>query len=220
MKQAIIKFTLIAFVCCVIMSCGDSNSNVSYVTIETDFGTMKAELYNSTPKHRDNFLKLVKEGFYDDLLFHRIIRGFMIQGGDPLSKDAAPGARLGTGGPGYLIDAEIGAPHFKGTLAAARTGGPSNPDKKSSGSQFYIVHGNTQSDAALDQMESQKGIQYNDSQREKYKAAGGTPMLDQDYTVFGELVSGLDVLDKIASVQKDASDRPLEDVKMKIKLSK
>ncbi len=218
MKKALVKFTLITFICCFIMSCTDNN--VKYVTIETEFGTMKAELYNSTPLHRDNFIKLVKENFYEDLLFHRIINGFMIQGGDPQSKNAPPGQRLGTGGPGYQIDAEIGAPHFKGTLAAARTGGPSNPEKKSSGSQFYIVHGTPQGDAALDQMQAQKGIQYNAAQREKYKTSGGTPMLDQDYTVFGELVSGLDVLDKIAAVQKDASDRPLKDVKMKIKLSK
>ncbi len=199
------------------MSCGGEKKH--YVTIETDYGTMKAELYNSTPLHRDNFLKLVKENFYDDLLFHRIINGFMIQGGDPQSKDAAPGARLGMGGPGYLIDAEIGAPHFKGTLAAARTGGASNPDKKSSGSQFYVVHGTLQTDATLDRLQAQKGIEYNEAQREKYKTLGGTPMLDQDYTVFGELVSGMDVLDEIAKVQKDGSDRPLEDVKMKIKLS-
>ncbi len=217
MKQSLIKFTYIAFICSLLMSCGGEKKH--YVTIETDYGTMKAELYNSTPLHRDNFLKLVKENFYDDLLFHRIINGFMIQGGDPQSKDAAPGARLGMGGPGYLIDAEIGAPHFKGTLAAARTGGASNPDKKSSGSQFYVVHGTLQTDATLDRLQAQKGIEYNEAQREKYKTLGGTPMLDQDYTVFGELVSGMDVLDEIAKVQKDGSDRPLEDVKMKIKLS-
>lgn len=200
-----------------IMSCGGDQTQ--YVTIETDFGTMKAELYSSTPLHRDNFVKLVKESFYDDLLFHRIIQGFMIQGGDPQSRGAAPGQALGMGGPGYLVDAEIGAPHFKGTLAAARTGGASNPDKKSSGSQFYVVQGSVQTDAALDNFERQKGIKYNASQREKYKTLGGTPMLDTDYTVFGELVEGLDVLDKIAAVQKDGSDRPLQDVKMKIRLS-
>jgi peptidyl-prolyl cis-trans isomerase B (cyclophilin B) len=217
MKKSLINFIYIAFACSVLMSCGGEKTH--YVTIETDYGIMKAELYNSTPLHRDNFLKLVKENFYDDLLFHRIINGFMIQGGDPQSRDAAPGQRLGMGGPGYLIDAEIGAPHFKGTLAAARTGGASNPEKKSSGSQFYVVHGTPQSDASLERFEAQKGIQYNESQKEKYKTIGGTPMLDQDYTVFGELVSGMDVLDKIAAVQKDGSDRPLEDVKMKIKLS-
>ena len=217
MKQSLIKFTCIAIFCSLLMSCGEKTQ---YVTIETDYGTMKAELYDSTPLHRDNFVKLVKEGFYDDLLFHRIIDGFMIQGGDPQSRGAAPGQRLGTGGPGYTLDAEIGAPHFKGTLAAARTGGASNPDKKSSGSQFYIVDGTPQTDATLDRFQTQKGIQYNESQREKYKTLGGTPMLDSDYTVFGELVSGMDVLDKIAAVQKDGSDRPVKDVKMKIRLSK
>lgn len=198
-------------------SCGADK--VHYVNIETEYGTMKAELYNSTPLHRDNFLKLTREGFYNDLLFHRIIQGFMVQGGDPQSKGAAPGVRLGTGGPGYLIDAEIGAPHFKGTLAAARTGGPSNPEKQSSGSQFYVVHGSKQTDQSLDGIQNMKNIGYNESQREKYKSMGGTPSLDQDYTVFGELVEGFDVLDKIAAVQKDGSDRPLQDVKMKVTLA-
>lgn len=212
-----INFILISFTILMLTACGGDQTQ--YVSIETEYGTMKAELYSSTPLHRDNFVKLVKESYYDDLLFHRIIQGFMIQGGDPQSRGAAPGQALGMGGPGYLVDAEIGAPHFKGTLAAARTGGASNPEKKSSGSQFYVVQGNAQTDAALDNFERQKGIKYNASQREKYKTIGGTPMLDTDYTVFGELVEGLDVLDKIAAVQKDASDRPLQDVKMKIRLS-
>ncbi len=210
-------FALLILSISLLMSCG--GDTVHYVNIKTDFGTMKAELYNSTPKHRDNFLKLAREGFYNDLLFHRIIQGFMIQGGDPQSKGAAAGVRLGTGGPGYLIDAEIGAPHFKGTLAAARTGGPSNPEKKSSGSQFYVVHGSKQTDQSLDGIQGMKNITYNESQREKYKTLGGTPSLDQDYTVFGELVEGFDVLDKIAAVQKDGSDRPLEDIKMKVTVS-
>jgi len=199
-------------------SCG-GGEKIHYVEIQTEFGNMKAELYNSTPLHRDNFIKLVKEEFYKDLLFHRIIQGFMIQGGDPDSRGAAPGQRLGSGGPGYTIPAEIGAPHYKGTLAAARTGGPSNPDKKSSGSQFYVVHGNQVNDQVLDNMQRSKGITYNEAQRTKYKQLGGAISLDMDYTVFGELVSGMDVLDKIAAVQKDGSDRPLKDVKMNITLS-
>ncbi len=113
----------------------------TYVKIHTDYGDMKVKLYNSTPGHRDNFIKLVKEHYYDDLLFHRVIRNFMIQGGDPQSRNAAPNVHLGSGGPGYQIPAEIGRYHFKGALAAARTGGPSNPQKRSSGSQFYIVQG-------------------------------------------------------------------------------
>ena len=190
----------------------------TYVVIETDFGIMKAELYDSTPKHRDNFVKLAKEGFYDGTLFHRIISGFMIQGGDPKSIGAPAGQSLGSGGPGYTLEAEIGAPHFKGTLAAARTGGPSNPDKRSSGSQFYIVHGKKATDGQLDSQQQRFGFTYNEAQRKKYKEVGGTPMLDMDYTVFGELVSGFEVLDKIAAVQKDRGDRPLKDVKMTVKV--
>ena len=140
----------------------------------------------------------------------------MIQGGDPNSREADADTRLGSGGPGYRIDAEIGAPHFKGTLAAARTGGASNPQKMSSGSQFYVVHGNIQSDAALNNFEKQKGFQYNTNQREKYKKIGGTPTLDMDYTVFGEVVEGMDVIDKIAAVEKHPGDRPVQDVKMNI----
>lgn len=195
------------------------NDGKTYIVIETDYGVMKAELYDSTPKHKENMIKLVKEGYYDDLLFHRIISGFMIQGGDPDSRNAVEGQRLGGGGPGYLIDAEIGAPHFRGTLAAARTGGASNPEMKSSGSQFYIVHGSPINDAALDNYEKSKGITYNEAQRKKYKEVGGTPSLDMGYTVFGELVSGFETLDKIAALEKDRADRPLKDVKMKIRLA-
>lgn len=198
-------------------SCGGEKTY--YAVIETEYGNMKAELYNSTPKHRDNFIKLAKEGFYDDLLFHRVIDGFMIQGGDPQSRTAAPGQRLGMGGPGYLIDAEIGAPHFRGTLAAARTGGPSNPDKKSSGSQFYVVDGTPQSRQRIQAIGKQKGIQYSEAHIQKYEEVGGTPMLDMDYTVFGEVIDGFDVIDEIATVAKDASDRPLEDVKMKVRIT-
>ncbi len=211
-----IKLLAILFIFGLMASCGPKKY---YAVIETDFGTMKAELYDSTPLHRDNFVKLANDDYYDGLLFHRIINGFMIQGGDPNSKDAPAGARLGTGGPGYTIPAEIGAPHFRGTLAAARTGGPSNPDKVSSGSQFYVVHGTRQSKAALEGMARQKGIEYNETQLAKYQEIGGTPQLDMDYTVFGELVSGFEVLDKIAAVQKDGSDRPLEDVKMTVRIT-
>ena len=202
----------------VVFAACNQKEPVTYAVISTDMGDMKFELYNSTPKHKANFIKLAKEGFYDGLLFHRVIKDFMIQGGDPQSKDAAPEARLGGGGPGYLIDAEIGAPHFKGTLAAARTGGAGNPEKKSSGSQFYIVEGTTVTDALLDKIEVQKGIKYNAAQREKYKKLGGTPFLDNDYTVFGEIVDGMDVISKIGAV-KTQMDRPLKDVKMKIRIT-
>lgn len=190
----------------------------THVIIETEFGNMEAKLYNTTPIHRDNFIKLAKEGFYDDLLFHRIIDGFMIQGGDPESKDAPADKFLGGGGPGYLLDAEISSPHIKGTLAAARTGGAGNPEKKSSGSQFYIVHGKPQRDATLNSIEKQLGIKYNSIQRKLYTEIGGTPQLDMEYTVFGELVSGLEVIDKIAVVKTNEQNRPLKDIKMKVKL--
>lgn len=193
-------------------SCKDHD----YVTIKTDLGTMEVILLNSAPLHKANFKKLANEGFYDGLLFHRVISGFMIQGGDPASKDAAAGTPLGSGGPGYTIPAEIGTPHFKGMLSAARQGDAVNPKKESSGSQFYIVHGMPVTDHDLDAMEQAKGFKYTPAQREKYKKLGGTPMLDGDYTVFGEVVNGLDVVDKIANVEKDSRDRPLKDVKMKI----
>jgi len=197
------------------LSCNSGN-DVTYAEIETEFGTMKVELYNSTPIHKENFIKLAKEGFYDDLLFHRIIQGFMVQGGDPNSRDAKPGQRLGSGGPGYTLEAEIGAPHFKGTLAAARQGDAMNPEKRSSGSQFYIIHGGLQTDQNLSSAENRKGIKYNEAQVKRYKEQGGYPILDMDYTVFGEVTVGLDIVDKLAAVAKDQSDRPLEDVKMKV----
>ena len=193
---------------------GDGNT---YAMIETDYGNMKVLLYNETPKHKENFIKLAKEGFYDDLLFHRVINGFMLQGGDPESRDAPPGKMLGAGGPGYLIDAEIGSPHFKGALAAARMG-QGNPEKKSSGSQFYVVQGSVQTDAQLDNMERFKKIKYAPAQRALYKEIGGRPDLDQEYTVFGEVVEGLEVIDKIATVPTAPGDRPTQDVKMKIRI--
>ncbi len=189
-------------------------SGGTYALIETDYGNIKVLLYDSTPKHRDNFIKLAKEGYYDGLLFHRVIKNFMIQGGDPDSRDAAPGQPLGGGGPGYMLDAEIGAPHLKGALAAART---QNPLKQSSGSQFYLVQGQPVPAAYLDQVEQKQNIKYSAAQRKMYEEIGGTPFLDNDYTVFGEIVEGLDVLDKIADVQT-TDERPIEDVKMKVRI--
>jgi len=156
--------------------------------IHTDFGDMKGILYNETPQHRDNFVKLAKAKFYDGLLFHRVIMDFMIQGGDPLSKNAKPGQALGMGDPGYTIPAEFNPAlkHKRGALAAART---ENPEKKSSGSQFYIV-----------------------------QPSKGAHFLDMNYTVFGEITDGLEVIDKIASAPKDANDRPLKDIKMTVKI--
>lgn len=201
-----------------LVACDAPGEKFTFAEIETEFGTMKVKLYNSTPKHKENFIKLAKEGYYDGLLFHRIMKGFMAQGGDPNSKGAAPGVSLGSGGPGYLIDAEIGRPHIKGALAAARTGGPSNPEKKSSGSQFYVVHGKIESDAFLNQMENQKGIQYNEEQRRLYREIGGAPFLDMDYSVFGEVVEGLDIIDKMCEVATDRGNRPLNDMAMKVRI--
>lgn len=189
-----------------------------HLLIETDMGNMTVMLYNSTPKHRDNIVKLVKEGFYDDLLFHRVIKDFMLQGGDPDSRNAAPQAMLGQGGPGYQIDQEIGAYHFKGALSAARLSDGVNPEKKSSGSQFFIVQGYKVQDAELDKWAAQRGLEYTPEQRKIYREVGGYPYLDGDYTVFGEVIEGLDVIDKIASVQVGAADRPVKDIKMKISL--
>ena len=183
--------------------------------ISTEFGDITILLYDSTPKHRDNFIKLVEQGFYDDLLFHRVIDKFMIQGGDPDSKNSPAGTRLGTGGPGYEIDPEIGAPHLYGAIAAART---PNAAKRSSGSQFFIVTGTTQDENEMNYYQTSKKIKYNDEQLRIYRELGGYPALDMEYTVFGEVISGMDVVEKISKVEKDATDRPLKDVKMKIKM--
>ncbi|MBL7831780.1 MAG: peptidylprolyl isomerase [Saprospiraceae bacterium] len=190
------------------------------VEIETPFGTMTVVLYDQTPQHRDNFLKLVGQGFYDSLLFHRVINGFMIQGGDPTSKGAAPGVHLGSGGPGYTIPAEFNSAlvHTKGALAAARMSDAVNPDKRSSGSQFYIVHGRPVDPRSLSRNEAAKGFNYPKDVIEKYERLGGTPFLDMDYTVFGEVIKGLDIIDKIAAVPTQPGDRPKEDVWMKIRV--
>ncbi len=187
------------------------------VEITTEFGTIKIKLYNETPKHRDNFIKLASEGFYNDLLFHRIISGFMIQGGDPESKGAAPEKRLGSGDVGYKVPAEFNDSlyHKKGALCAARDG---NAEKASSGCQFYIVQGKTFTDEELNAMEARSGVKYSAKQREDYKILGGTPQLDKNYTVYGEVIEGLDVLDKIAAVKIQPGDRPVTDVKMTVKV--
>ncbi len=197
----------------VFQSCSQK-SGTPNIIIETEYGNMTVKLYDSTPKHRDNFIKLVKQGFYKDLLFHRVIPGFMIQGGDPDSKNAAPGAPLGMGGPGYTIDAEIGKYHFKGALAAARLGDQANPEKKSSGSQFYIVQGRPTDASQLRSMNP--SMEYPQEAIAKYSTVGGTPFLDGNYTVFGEITVGLDVIDKIAAVQCDQMNRPINNVKFNI----
>ncbi len=244
------------------------------VLISTEYGNMKVKLYNETPQHRDNFIKLAKNGFYDGLLFHRVIKGFMIQGGDPESKNAPASKQLGAGDVGYTIPAEFVYPkyyHKKGALAAARQGDQVNPEKRSSGCQFYIVQGEVLNDSKLNQMENmsinkekearfyeivnkrseevkklrvardQEGLQklqseilaqvetefagksaskMPDQMRNDYKTIGGTPFLDNQYTVFGEVVEGLEVIDVIAAVKTAPGDRPLKDVKMKVEVLK
>ena len=191
---------------------------VYYVKIETSYGDMVVKLYNETPLHRDNFIKLVKEGVYDGLLFHRVINEFMIQGGDPNSRDAKPGQMLGDGSLGYTIPAEFVPTlfHKKGALAAARQGDNVNPNKESSSCQFYIVQGNLWESSRLAMVVRSMDKHFTPEQREAYATVGGTPFLDGDYTVFGEVVEGLEVIDKIAAVPCGPMDRPVEDVKMKM----
>ena len=239
-------------------------------TIHTSFGDMVAILYNETPQHKANFTKLVNQHYYDSLLFHRVIGGFMIQGGDPDSKRAKPGQALGEGGPNYTVEAEFVPKYFhkKGVLAAARLSDAQNPTKASSGSQFYIVQGTILTTDAANELkfdqpklnqalqqylakpehqllrdslaklytsgdmyhfkekifslapaiEKETGTKFTkdvpEGRMKAYTTVGGTPHLDGSYTVFGELISGLDVLDKIAAVKKDGNDRPVEDVRM------
>ncbi|HET6722627.1 MAG TPA: peptidylprolyl isomerase [Chitinophagaceae bacterium] len=191
------------------------------VLIQTTMGDIVIRLSDSTPLHRDNFLKLVKVGYYDSVLFHRVIKDFMIQSGDPNSKRAAAGQPLGNGGPGYTIPAEFRTTlfHKKGAIAAARTGDNVNPQKASSGSQFYLVQGIVYTDAGLDSLETGRlnGRKIPVTYRESYKTIGGVPHLDQGYTVYGEVVRGLDIVDKIAAVQTSRGqdrDRPLQDVRI------
>ena len=210
---------LITAIFMTIMALGsNAQEGTTRVKIVTDSGTLIVKLYDSTPLHRDNFIKLVKQGFYDSLLFHRVIQGFMIQGGDPLSKHAVAGQQLGMGG-GEMdrIPAEIKGNiiHKRGALAAARDG---NPQKASSACQFYLVQGKRSSDQELDMMEQRSGKKYSPEQRTIYKTQGGTPFLDHEYTVFGEVESGIEVIDKLASVPKLPGDRPIGDVRMHMEI--
>ncbi|TRX71592.1 peptidylprolyl isomerase [Carboxylicivirga sp. M1479] len=261
------KYLLTMTLAVVLLSaCNTKSQEGVLLMMETSKGNMKIKLYDETPQHRDNFVKLAESGYYDSLLFHRVINEFMIQGGDPDSKGAAPGVMLGNGGPGYQIPAEINYPtlfHKKGALAAARTGDNVNPERKSSGSQFYIVQGTNYNDEKFQSIEKRyvdmkrqqlfyktleaykdtlQAIQQTGDQeafmamrvtieeevdaqmakepkqtipeevKEVYRTLGGVPHLDDNYTVFGEVVEGLNVIDSIASVGTAQGDRPLEDV--------
>lgn len=242
------------------------------VEVETQYGNIKIKLYDETPAHRDNFVKLTHQKYFDGTLFHRVINGFMIQGGDPDSKGAKPGKRLGEGGPGYQIPAEFNPElfHKKGALAAAREGDQVNPEKKSSGSQFYIAQGKVYTLGELDSLQMQmnnrlKGTIFKTVQTEKagllskfqmegeveklneliqqikfevdsvfltskislteeqikaYTTIGGIPHLDRNYTVFGEVIEGIELIDSIAGVKTDNFNRPLSNIEMKIKLVK
>lgn len=195
------------------------------IEIKTSKGSMIARLYDETPIHRDNFLKLAEEGYYNGTLFHRVIHSFMIQGGDPNTKSAATMGMAGTGGPGYTLEAEIKPQFFhkKGALAAARQGDAVNPQKRSSGSQFYIVQGNSYGTDQLNAFEKRMqmgkaGFAWTDEQKETYANLGGTPHLDTEYTVFGEVIKGLDVIDAIAMVPTRPGDRPAEDISIEINI--
>ncbi len=189
----------------------------TYVLITTDLGDIRIRLYDETPQHKANFIKLAKEGFFDSTLFHRIIPEFMIQGGDPNSKTAVPGQALGMGNVGYRVPAEFNKNliHKRGVLAAARD---NNPAKASSGCQFYITQGKKYSRAELQLLATRTGNSWTEEQLKIYEEVGGTPMLDMNYTVFGEVVSGLDVIDKIIVEPRDQNDRPYKDIRMKVKV--
>jgi len=212
--KRIFLLTILFFAVCFTAFAQKKSKNIM-ILLETSLGNIKIELYNDTPVHRDNFIKLVGEGFYDGILFHRVIEGFMVQTGDPESKTATKGARLGSGGPGYTLPAEIVPSHFhrRGAVAAARTGDQGNPMRRSSGSQFYIVHGQKTPASTLKQY-SRYGFEFSQEQLKAYEEIGGAPTLDAQYTVFGEVVEGMDVVDKIATVEKDQADRPTTDVKI------
>ncbi|MGY8940577.1 MAG: peptidylprolyl isomerase [Flavobacteriales bacterium] len=198
------------------------------VLISTDFGDMIIELSDSTPGHRDNFIQLVETGFYDSLQFHRVIKDFMIQGGDPESKTASKSARLGSGGPGYTVPNEIRPDllHYKGAIAAARQGDQANPKRASSGSQFYLVQGRPFSESELLGMEARNNreipeedqFHYSAEAVVRYGAEGGTPFLDNQYTVFGYVISGMEIIDVLGLVETAAGDRPVQEVRMSMKL--
>ena len=212
------------------MSFTVNENEETMVLIATSFGDMKLKLYNDTPQHRDNFVKLVSEGYYNGTLFHRVMKDFMIQGGDPQSKGAAPGQQLGTGGPGYTVPAEILHNHIhkKGALAAARQPDRVNPEYASSGSQFYIVEGRISDPSATLTIEERRNLNlpadqkwsYTDDQVNAYATVGGAPHLDGTYTVFGEMTEGFDVLDAISVAATDRMSRPTVDIPMEVMIIK
>jgi len=194
----------------------NNTQKMTKVLLKTTFGDITIALYDDTPQHKDNFIKLVNDKFYDGLLFHRIIKGFMIQGGDPNSKTAKAGQQLGDGDVGYKIPAEFVPAHYhkRGALAAAREPDQVNPQKASSGCQFYIVDGTVYDNEKMNMISQRTGKTFSPEQVQAYTTVGGAPWLDGDYTVFGEVIKGMEVVDKIADQQKDRNDRPLGDIKI------
>ncbi|MBP5361287.1 MAG: peptidylprolyl isomerase [Bacteroidaceae bacterium] len=213
-----ITFLLSLLLCLTLSAKKEKQTRVEMLTSK---GVIVLKLYNETPIHRDNFIKLVKEGYFNDLLFHRVIEDFMIQGGDPDSRNATPTQLLGEGDPGYTLPAEIQFPaiyHKRGVLAAAREGDQTNPERRSSGSQFYIVWGKTVSHEDIDKIavhvERTTGYTMPEELKSYYTHHAGTPHLDGAYTVFGEVVKGLEVVNAIQQVATDRNDRPLEDIRI------
>lgn len=190
--------------------------DMTKVLLKTSMGDITIALYDETPLHKENFIKLVNDKYYDGVLFHRIIQNFMIQTGDPESKNAKAGQMLGNGGPGYTIPAEFVPTcyHKRGAVAAARMGDNVNPKKESSGSQFYIVDGQVFSTSMLNRVIQMTNKTFSQEQINAYTSIGGAPHLDGDYTVFGEVISGMEVVDKIAAQAKDGRDRPVQDIKI------
>ena len=219
MKNNKLILTLLALA---MMVCSaNAQTSTSEVLLETTAGNIRIALFDETPQHRDNFLKLVKEHVYDSLLFHRVIKDFMIQGGDLHSKHAQPGQRLGSGDYNYTIEAEFRLPkifHRRGMVAMAREGDRVNPERRSSACQFYIVWGRVYNDARLmkvqERLDTTAHVQLTPEMQEVYKTVGGIPHLDGQYTVFGEVVEGLDVVDRIQQSATDPNDRPLEDIRI------
>jgi len=214
-------FTLFLSIC--LINAFAAKPKNQYVKIATDKGTVIIKLYNETPLHRDNFIKVAKSGLYNGTLFHRVIKEFMIQGGDPDSRNASPDSALGNGGLKYTVPAEFRDSlfHKKGVLAAAREGDASNPTKASSSTQFYIVQGKIWTDSTL-HITEEKRLKFKipEWQRQVYKTIGGTPHLDRNYTVYGEVVKGLEMVDAIANEPTGKADRPKTDIKMTVTVLK
>lgn len=225
-KKSLVIFNgiFILLICMAMMQSSQSITPVKndIVIITTKFGDIEIMLYDKTPLHRENFIRLANSGYFDSTLFHRVVSHFVIQGGDPDSKKARPGLVLGNGGPGYEIPAEFIPEyiHKRGAVGMARESDDINPLKKSSGSQFYIVTGKIFNDEQLNKIEVKYKKKFNSKEREIYKTIGGSPHLDGNYTVFGEVVRGMDVVDKIATVKTDSNNRPLDDIIMIVKLNK